>query len=158
MCIENWMPRSWNADLMGCVWLPRMLDKGRQVLESQRQGQDLMNGYLFGDLDYADGKLLKFLRTKDARVLELLRELEDDEAVARTLIREGGRSVDEIQAWGARFRTLNAPFIAMWNADEGRRAPGLGTTLLKLFYNVLLMPPVYLGFWIVERLQQLKRG
>jgi hypothetical protein len=157
MSPENWMPRPWNAELMGCIWLPRLLDKGRQVLEGRRQGRDLMNGYLFGDLDYADGKLLQFLCTKDARVLELLRGL-DDEAVAQTLISESGRSAEEIQVWGTRFRSLNAPFIAMWDADEGLRTPGVGTTLLKLFYNVLLMPPVYLGFWIVESLRQLKRG
>jgi Domain of unknown function (DUF5069) len=158
MSVENWMPRPWNEELMGCLWLPRMLDKGRQALESKRQGQNLMNSYLFGDFDYADGKLLKFLRTKDVRVLELLRELEDDEAVAKTLISESGRSADEIQAWSKRFRKVNAPFIAMWNADEGRREPGLGTSLLKLFYNFLLMPPVYLGFRIAEGLRQLKRG
>jgi hypothetical protein len=158
MSPENWMPRPWNEELMGCIWLPRMLDKGRRVLESKRQGQNLMNGYLFGDFDYADGKLLKFLRTKDVHVLELLRESDVDEAVARTLIRESGRSADEIQGWCIRFRTFNAPFIAMWNADEGRRAPGVGTSLLKLFYNFLLMPPVYVGFWIAEGLRRLKRG
>jgi len=158
MSAESWMPRPWNAELMGCIWLPRLLDKGRQALESQRRGQNLMNSYLFGDFDYADGKLLKFLRTNDGHVLDLLHELEKDEAVAKTLIRESGRSVDEIQAWGKRFRTINAPFIAMWNADEGRREPGVGTSLLKLFYNGLMMPPVYLGFWILERLRQLKRG
>lgn len=158
MSAENWMPRPWNEELMGCIWLPRMLDKGRQALESRRQGQDLMNRYLFGDFDYADGKLLKFLRTKDVHVLELLRKLDDDAAVAKALISESGRSADEIQAWGKRFRNVNAPFIAMWNADEGRREPGVGTALLKLFYNFLLMPPVYLGVRIAERLRQLKRG
>lgn len=150
------MPRPWNAELMGCIWLPRLLDKGRRVLESRRQGQNLMNGYLYGDLDYADGKLLKFLRTNDARVLELLRE--SDEVVAQTLMREGRRSADDVLAWGLRFRKLNAPFIAMWDADEGRRKPGVGTTALKLFYNYLLMPPVYLGFWIAEGLRQRNRG
>jgi hypothetical protein len=60
MSTEHWMPRPWNAELVGCLWLSRRLDKGRQVLESERQGRDLMNGYLYGDFDYADGKLLKF--------------------------------------------------------------------------------------------------
>lgn len=154
MKTENWMPRPWNAELVGCIWLPRMLDKGRQALASERQGQNLMNNYLFGDCDYADGKLLKFLRTNDARVLDLLRAMEDDQTVAHTLIRESGRSADEIQAWGKRFRTVNAPFIALWDADEGRREPGVGTSFLKLFYNYLMMPPIYLGFWIAERLRQ----
>lgn len=158
MSVENWMPRPWNAELRGCIWLPRMLDKGRQALESKRQGRDLMNSYLFGDFDYADAKLLKFLHTKDARVLELLCELDDDEAVATRLISESGRSADEIQAWGKRFRQFNTPFIAMWDADEGRRGPSLGTTLLKLFYNFVLMPPVYLGFWIADGLRQRNRG
>lgn len=152
------MPRPWNAELMECIWLPRMLDKGRQVLESRRQGNNLMNRYLFGDLDYADGKLLKFLRTNDGHILDLLREMNDDEAVAQRLMSESGRSVDEIQAWGKRFRTFNAPFIAMWDADEGRRGPGVGTSLLRLFYNYLMMPPVYLGFCLAEKLRHRKRG
>lgn len=158
MRTENWMPRPWNAELMGCIWLPRMLDKGRQALESKRQGRNLMNSYLFGDFDYADGKLLKFLRTNAAHVLDLLRELNDDEAVAKRLTTESGRSADEVQAWCKRFRTINAPFIAMWNADEGRREPSVGTSLLRLFYNYLMMPPVYMIFWIAERLQTLTRG
>lgn len=158
MGTEQWMPRPWNAELMGCIWLPRLLDKGRQVLESRRQGNNLMNGYLFGDLDYADGKLLTFLRTNDAHVLELLQESADDEAVARRLMSESGRSAAEVLAWSARFRRVNAPFAAMWDADEGRRAPGVGTTLIKWFYLYLMMPPVYLIFWIAARLRGLTRS
>ncbi len=113
-----------------------------------------MNGYLFGDLDYADGRLLKFLRTNDARVLDLLSETEEDESVALTLVRESGRSPEDIRAWNQRFRAVNAPFLAMMDADEGWRDPGLGTTLLKLFYNRVMMPPVYLGFRIAEGLRR----
>ena len=90
MAVKGWMPRPWNVELAGCVWLPRLLDKGRRALESERQGKDLMNGYLFGDNDYADGKLLKFLRTSDVRVRDLLRETDDDKVVAEILIRENG--------------------------------------------------------------------
>lgn len=46
----------------------------------------------------------------------------------------------------------------MWDADEGRREAGVGTTSLNLFYNYLMMPPVYLIFWIAERLRQRKHG
>lgn len=158
MGTERWVPRPWNAELMGCIWLPRMLDKGRQALESRRQGKNLMNSYLFGNNDYADGKLLTFLRTNDAHVLELLRGSNDDEAVAKQLLTESGRSAADVQAWSKRFRAVNAPFAAMWDADEGRRVPGIGTTAIKLFYNYLMMPPVYVIFAIAEALRPRKRG
>lgn len=150
--LSNWIPRPWSDEIMGCIFLPRMLQKGRQVLASRRQGRDLMNGFLFGDFDYADRGMLKFLRTKEVRVLALLRESDDDAVVARTLIRESGRSAAEIRRWNKRFRTINALFTRMWDADEGRRAPGLRTSLLKLTYNYGLMPPVYLFFSIAQKL------
>jgi hypothetical protein len=152
--MEGWMPRPWNAELEGCVWLPRLLDKGRRALEGQRQGQDLLNGFLFGDFDYADGQLLRFLRTDEARVRRLLGELDSDEAAARVLVQESRRLPEEIQAWNRRFRRFNAPFIAMWEADEGRRGPGLGTSLLRLFYNGVLMPPVYLASWVIGKVRR----
>jgi hypothetical protein len=148
---KNWMPCLWNEELMGLIFLPRMLDKGRQVLKGERLGQNLMNGYLFGNFDYADRGMLKFLRTTDARVLELLRASEDSAAVAKILVDTSGRSAAEIAAWNKRFRTLNALFLAMWNADEGRRAPGWGTSCLKVFYNSVLMPPVYLFFRAAQK-------
>jgi hypothetical protein len=154
MAVEGWMPRPWKAELAGCIWLPRLLDKGRRALESERQGQDLMNGYLLGDNDYADAQLLKFLNTQEQRVLELLRETSDDQGVAERLVHESGRSAEEIRAWNERFRKVNAPFIAMWEADEGQRQSGWGTTLLDLFYNYVLMPPVYLVFRVAKRRQQ----
>lgn len=149
---NNWMPRPLKDELLGLIFLPRMLEKGRQVLEGGRQGRDLMNGYLFGDFDALDRGLLKFLRTKDARVLALLRASDADAVVAGTLIRESGRTAAEIRAWNKRFLLLNAPFLAMIDADEGRREPGLGTSLLRLFYNYVLMPPVYLFFRIATAL------
>jgi len=158
----NWMPRPWSDQLMGFIFLPRMLQKGRRVLESGREGRDLMSGYLFGDFDYADGSLLKFLRTNEARVVALLRECEEDTDVAERLIRESGRSAAEIQAWNKRFRRVNALFMAMWDADEGRRAPGWVTAGLKLSYNFVLMPPVYLLFrlavWHRQRRKALAPG
>ena len=152
------MPRPWNDELIGCIFLPRVLDKGRRTLESERQGRDLMNGYLFGDFDYADGMLLRFLRTKEVRVLELLRDLDSNEMVAAALFREGRRSTEEIKAWSRRFRIINAPFTPLWDADEGRREPGIGTSVLKLFYNFLMMPPVYLGFRIAAGIRRHRQG
>lgn len=151
---KGWMPCSWQAELEGCIWLPRLLDKGRRAIRSEQEGEDLMNGYLFGDHDVADAQLLAFLGTDDARVRQLLLETEDDQAVARTLVSESGRSPEEIRARNETMYSKNAPFFAMMDADEGRREPGLGTTLLKLFYNYCLMPPVYLVF----RFKEWRRG
>lgn len=78
-----------------------------------------MNSYLLGGYDYADGKLLKFLSLNDPPVLEFLRESNDDAAVGHMLVKESGRSAGEIQAWGTRFRRVNAPCIVMCDADEG---------------------------------------
>jgi hypothetical protein len=87
-----WMPGPWNRELHGCVFLPRMLEKGRRLLEGERQGRDLMSGYCFGDFDYADRKIFQCLRTTEARVLELLRANASDDEVAASLIKESGRS------------------------------------------------------------------
>lgn len=148
----------WNRELHGCVFLPRMLEKGRRVLESERQGTDLMNGFCFGDFDYADGMIFRFLRTNEDRVLALLRASNDDDAVAAALLAESGRSAVEVQKWSRYFARINAPFTAMWDADEGRRAPGVGTTLLRVFYNYLMMPPVYLIFGLATALRRRRRA
>ena len=153
MAAKGWMPHSWEAELAGCIWLPRILDKGRRILESERHGKDLMNGYLFGDNDLADAMLLKFLNITDMRIRELLQETDDDQVVAETLIRESGHSSQEVQAWNQSFQRKTAPFLAMQDADEGRRKPGLGTSLLGIFYNFVLMPPAYLTFRTAERLR-----
>ena len=139
---------------MGFIFMPRMLAKGRRQLASRAQGRNLMNGFLFGDFDYADGKLLKFLRTRESRVVELLRQFDDDRDVARILIAESGRTNAEIEGWNRRFQRINALFLEMWDADEGRREPGFVTTLLKQSYNYALMPPVYLIFGIAQRLRR----
>jgi len=150
----SWIPRSWRDEVMGCVFLPRMLGKGRRALEGERQGRDLMNGFLFGDFDYADGMMLRFLRTKEARVRELLRDHNDDETVASILFSEGRRSSEEIRSWSRYFRRINAPFTPMWDADEGRREPGIGTSVLSGFYNHLMMPPVYLCFRMLTAMRR----
>ena len=107
-----------------------------------------MNGFLFGDVEYADKQILAFLHSNETRVRHLLAEHRDDEVVARILIDESGRSPEDIQDWNHRFHRRNALFTPMWDADEGRRASGIGTSLLSFFYNYIMMPPVYLIFRI----------
>ena len=154
MTVEDWKPSPWHAELAGLLWLPRMLDKGRRFVESERAGRDLMNGYLFGNSDFVDALLLRFLGTDDRRVRQLLQESTDDMAVAERLVRESHRTQAEIRNWNKRFRRWNAPFIAMMEADEGRRPPGLSTSIYRGVYRALILPPVYVSFRLLEGLRR----
>src|SRR4051812_5324417 len=50
-----WRPRyGTRAAAAGCVWLPRLLDKGRRVLAGEAAGHDRLGDYLFGVHDPAD--------------------------------------------------------------------------------------------------------
>ena len=149
-----WRPRHAGGEAAaGLVWLPRLLDKGRRVLEGEAAGRDLLHdgGYLFGVNDPADGDLLRFLRLDNDAVLEVLRREPDDAAAAAELVRRSGRTPAECAAWSARTRRASALFLAMMDADEGRRPPGLRTTLLRVAYNGLVMPPGYLVYRRAER-------
>lgn len=67
-----------------CVWLPRLISKGRRQLESERGGGNLITntGYMLGENAPIDSALLTFLRTSRDDVLALLREQPDDHAAA----------------------------------------------------------------------------
>ena len=138
----------------GCVWLPRLIDKGRRVLEGQASGRDLLGDYLFGVNDAADAQLLRFLAMTNEDVLAVLRQYPDDNAAADELVRRSGRTPAECDAWSARFVRLLGPFLAMMDADEGRRAPGPGTTALRFIYNHVIMPPTYVAYRFAERRRQ----
>jgi len=125
------------------VWLPRLLDKGRRVLEGEVAGRDLLGEYLFGVNDPADAELLRFLDMTNEDVLAVLRREPDDARAAAELVRLSGRTPAECAAWSHRYLRWNGPFLAMMDADEGRRSPGAGTTALRLIYNYLIMAPYY---------------
>jgi hypothetical protein len=146
----NWVPRSGLDTARGLVWLPRMLEKARRQEAGRASGLDLMEGYLFGDNDFIDERVLRFLRTNDAAVSALVREQPDDDAVAATLIERSGRTLDECIAFSRRLRKQLFGFI-MLEADEGRIPPGLKRTLVSFFYNKIVMPPVYALFRRAER-------
>ncbi len=148
----TWRPRYGTRDAAaGCVWLPRMIDKGRRVLAGETAGHDLLGDYLFGVNDPADRQLLQFLGMANETVLAVLRQQPDDEAAAAELVRRSGRTSAECATWSAGFSRRNALFSTMIDADEGRRAPGMGTTALRLFYNWVLMPPTYPVYHFLER-------
>lgn len=149
---DTWMPRHSGRDIAaGCVWLPRLIDKGRRVLEGETAGQDLLGDYLFGVNDPADVQLLRFLGMTNEEALAVLRQHSDDDEAAAELVRRSGRRRGECAAWSARFARLMGPFLAMMDADENRRPAGLSTTALRVVYNGIVMPPTYPIYRLQER-------
>ena len=148
----GWRPAHGTRDRAeDLIWLPRLIDKGRRVLAGEAAGRDLLGDYLFGVHDAADAQLLRFLRMSNEDVLGVLRSERDDARAAAVLVRMSGRSQAERVEWSNGFVRRNALFSAMIDADEGRRPPGPGTTALRLAYNWVLMPPVYLVYRFLER-------
>ncbi|HEU5315766.1 MAG TPA: hypothetical protein VFX49_06615, partial [Chloroflexota bacterium] len=78
-------------------------------------------------------------------------------AAAAELVRRSGRTPAECAAWNARFSLLMGLFLAMIDADEGRRPPGWATTALRVAYNRVVMPPVYPVYRLLERWRRARR-
>lgn len=146
----TWIPRSGLDKLQGLPWLPRLLDKARRFEAGRAAGTDLMNGYLYGDNDFIDAQLLKFLRTDDTAVRELVRQHADDAEVARILVERSGHDSAEVRAFAEKFLRRNMNFVVL-EADEGRLGSGLRAKLMRIFYNRLFMPIVYVKFAADER-------
>lgn len=146
----NWVPRSGLDTGRDLVWLPRLLQKARRHEEGRVNGRDLMDGYLYGDNDFIDVRVLRFLRTDDAAVSALVRADPDDDSVAAALIERSGRTREECIAFSRRLRRGLFDFI-MLEADEGRIPPGLKRNVVRFVYNRIVMPPVYAMFRRAER-------
>ena len=146
----RWTPRSGLDTIEDVVWLPRLFDKGRRV--EQLGGDRLTCGYCYGDNDFIDGKVLRFLHTDDVTVSSLLREHSDAEA-ARIIVERSGRTPEECRQFSQQLKRSLNNFVFM-EADEGRLQPGFKTTATRFFYNNVLMPIFYTKFRRDER----KRG
>ena len=140
-----WIPCSAQDELAGLPWLPRLLEKARRFEAGRAAGVDLMNGYLYGDNDFIDAQLLRFLHATDAAVSALVNEHPDDADVARILIQRSGRSDDEVRRFAKRMRRQNFNFV-LTEADEDRLGNGLGARLMRFAYNRVIMPIVYRKF------------
>ncbi|HEX3462572.1 MAG TPA: DUF5069 domain-containing protein [Candidatus Elarobacter sp.] len=145
-----WIPRSAHDSLEGLPWLPRLLEKARRFEAGRAAGTDLMNGYLYGDNDFIDAQLLRFLRTTDATVSALVRDHADDAEVARILVERSGRSPSEIAEFAKIFPRKNFGFV-LTEADEGRLGNGPRAKLICFVYNRLIMPIFYAKFAADER-------
>ena len=135
-----WIPCSGRDEAAGCVWLPRIVEKGRRKLAAELSNGDVMGEYFFGNNDFMDKQLLGFLNQSDEDLVATLRKEPDDGAAAREVVRRSGRTTEECATWNAQFLRRNAFNLAMFDADEGRRPPGLRTTILRKLYNRVLHP------------------
>jgi hypothetical protein len=149
----TWTPRSGLDSFEGLIWLPRLLQKARRFAEGRRRGTDVMNGYLYGDNDAADKEVLNFLHTDDTTVTSLVEANPSDAEVARILLEQSGRTIEERQAFNASLKRKFFNF-SMLEADEGRMKPGLRRSALCFLYNRILMPRFRASFLEAER----KRG
>lgn len=137
----NWVPRYSGRDqLAGCVWLGRLIDKGRRYEAAGVAPGEMLGEYMFGEHDYMDAKLLRFIGLTDAHICEVIRREPDDERAAQRIIARSGKTEAQCAAFNRAFVRANAPFLAMMDADEDRRSPGLGTSLLKATYNAVIFP------------------
>lgn len=143
----TWMPRSGLDSLEEVVWLPRLFDKARR--SALNGNARLTDGYCFGNNDFVDSKVLRFLRIEDTAVSALLRDHSDEEA-ARIIVSRSGRSADECRRFSRALKRSMANFSLM-EADEGRLPSGFKSAALHFFYNSIMMPIVYPVFRRAER-------
>ena len=136
------MPRSAREEAAGCAWLPRMIEKARRAVEGERADRNLLWPYMFGESDKLDGEFLSFLRLRNEDVLDVVRSQPDDAAAAAQVVRRSGRTPEECAAWSAQFKKRWAMAFEIFDADEGRMAPGFKRWFLRAFYNKFYMPVI----------------
>jgi hypothetical protein len=146
----SWIPRSGLDSAEDLVWLPRLVQKARRAEEGRATGRDLMEGYLYGDNDFIDKRVLEFLRTDDAAVSAVVREEHDDAAAAAIIAQRSGRTAEERRAFSKQLRGQLFDFVLM-EADEGRLPPGLKRAVVRFLYNRVMMPVFYAQFRAAER-------
>jgi hypothetical protein len=137
----NWVPRYSGSDqLAGCMWLGRLIDKARRYEAAGVAPGEMLGEYMFGDNDYMDAKLLRFLALNDGQICEIVRSEPDDERAAQRILERSGKTAAQCAAFNRAFARANTPFLAMMDADEGRCKPGLGASLMKAAYNAVVFP------------------
>lgn len=145
-----WKPRPPRDSFQGLVFLPRLLDKARRKLEGDLVGQDLISPYLYGDNDFMDLRLLKFLQLSDQELLAILGAEPDTERAMRQLLAKSGRSPSECEAFSHRLLRRAWYVFLMIEADEDLRKPGIATSLIKAVYLGVVLPPVT---WLFNRME-----
>lgn len=137
---RGWVPRSGSDRLAGCIWLGRLIDKARQYDSKGTAPGQMLGEYMYGDADYMDGKLLRFLGLHEEQISEIVRSEPDDERAAHRILERSGKTAAECDTFNRAFARVNGPFLAMIDIDEGRCKPGLAASILKSAYNALVFP------------------
>ncbi|HET7812784.1 MAG TPA: DUF5069 domain-containing protein [Candidatus Baltobacteraceae bacterium] len=154
--MTTWIPVSGRAEIGGCAWLLRMVQKARRIVETG-SGSKRIGEYIFGQNDPVDGMLLRFLGISDEEVLDVVRAIPDDRAAAMQILTMSGKNPDECARFSRRLMRVNGLFLAMMDADEGRCKPSVRTSFLCWFYNRVIMAPAYAYFARKERARSLPR-
>jgi hypothetical protein len=96
--------------------------------------------YMYGDNDYMDSRVLKFLRLSAADLNAVVRAEPDDDVVARILIERSGQSPKQVAWFTRRMLLTYGAVFAMFDADEDRKTGALAKMLAAL-YNRVIYPP-----------------
>ena len=139
--MTSWVPRYSGTDqLAGCMWLPRMIDKARRYEASGVAPGAMLGDYMFGNQDYMDAILLRFLGLEDTQICEVVHAEPDDERAARRIVELSGKTAADVAAFNRKLVRGSGLFMLMMDADEGRRKPGIGVNLMRAVYNTLIFP------------------
>jgi Domain of unknown function (DUF5069) len=130
-----WIPRSPFCRLSNCVFLARIIDKARRAASGLPIGE-----YMYGDNDYMDSRVLRFLGVSASDLNAIVRVQPSDEAVGRILIERSRKSPKQIARFNTRMLLTYGAIFAMFDADEGRRT-GAFAKALAGFYNRVIYPP-----------------
>jgi hypothetical protein len=128
--MPTWSPRGPLAEVGGYIWLPRLLDKARQLAAEPNVG------YVSLDASFMDTQFMRALRLSSAQLDGWIKEGLSDEAIAARIAQHAGHDEAAAAAWSARFSgKFGLAFLAM-DADEGRMAPGPLQQVLKGLVNL----------------------
>jgi Domain of unknown function (DUF5069) len=109
------IPPRWNVEVDGIRWLPRMIEKARM------RERGTLGAYLIGHSP-VDAALLKRLNISTEAFVQLVCVQPDDMNV---LIALRARGIDEaaVRRWSEDFPRRYAPYIRLWDLDEGYTPP-----------------------------------
>lgn len=130
-----WFPRSPFECTSNCIFLGRIIDKATRKISGLPIGE-----YMYGDNDYMDSRVLKFLNARAADVNALVRSQPNSETVGRMLVERSGKSPKQIARFNTRMLLAYGLVFMMFDADEGRKTSVLAK-LLASFYNRIIYPP-----------------